>query len=102
MMLKGKMRQIHPGVILNEELKERGLSRAEFTRVLHVAPNRVTALLSGRRTVTADTALRLARFFDNSPEMWMSMQSVYELRVAEVAIGKRIERTAMPAANASN
>lgn len=97
-MIKNKMRPIHPGEILGEELEARGLSRVELSRALCVPPNRVTALLEGRRAITADTALRLARFFGSSPEMWMAMQSAYEIRVAEQTVGKDIQKTVIRAA----
>jgi addiction module HigA family antidote len=81
---KNRMPPIHPGEILLEEfLKPLGMSANALARALHVPPNRVSAIVAGRRAVTADTALRLARAFETSPEMWLNLQQTYELRVAE-------------------
>jgi len=92
-MTPNKIRPIHPGEVLSEELDSRGLTRAEFAHALHVPPRRVSAILNGQRPITADTALRLARFFDSSAEMWMAMQHAYEIRVAEIRVGEEIKRT---------
>lgn len=96
-MVKNKMRPMHPGEVLGDELELRGLSRAELARALHVPANRITAILNGQRAITADTALRLARFFGTSPEMWMVMQAAYEIRIAEDNVGNKIARTVMQA-----
>jgi len=85
---------IHPGEILADELKELGISAAELARSLQV--NRITQILSGRRSITADTALRLARWFGTSAEFWINLQKNYELRLAEQAEGLEIERTIIP------
>ena len=82
---------IHPGEHLAEELKELGMSAAELARQLHVPTNRVTEILNGRRAITGDTALRLAHFFGTSPEFWLNLQSLYEIRVAERKNGKSIQ-----------
>ena len=74
---------IHPGEHLAEELKELGISASEFARKLGVPANRITALLNGQRSITADTALRLARFFGTGPNFWLNLQNRYDLRVAE-------------------
>ena len=81
---------IHPGEHLAEELKELGMSAAELARKLDVPTNRVTGILNGQRAITADTALRLAHFFGTSPEFWLNLQSLYELRVAEKRAGRLI------------
>jgi len=81
---------IHPGEHLAEELKELGMSAAELARKLNVPTNRVTAILNGQRSVTGDTALRLAHFFGTSAEFWLNLQSLYELRLAERKAGKSI------------
>ncbi|MEI7557267.1 HigA family addiction module antitoxin [Candidatus Chlorohelix sp.] len=85
---------IHPGEILADELKELGISAAELARSLQA--NRITQILSGRRSITADTALRLARWFGTSAEFWINLQKNYELRLAEQAEGLEIERTIIP------
>ena len=68
---------IHPGEHLAEELKELGMSAAELARQLDVPTNRVTEILNGRRSITGDTALRLAHFFGTTPEFWLNLQSLY-------------------------
>ena len=81
---------IHPGEHLAEELEELGMSAAELARQLKVPTNRVTGILNGQRAVTGDTALRLGHFFGTSPEFWLNLQSLYELRMAEQKAGKSI------------
>lgn len=81
---------IHPGEHLAEELAELKISASELARRLGVPPNRVTEILSGKRAVTGDTALRLAHFFGTSPEFWLNLQGIYDLRVAEKRIGKSL------------
>ena len=83
---------IHPGEHLAEELKELGMSAAELARQLRVPTNRVTGILNGQRAITGDTALRLGHFFGTSPEFWLNLQSLYELRVAQKKIGKLFRR----------
>src|SRR6266542_4144643 len=82
---------IHPGEHLAEELKELGMSAAELARKLDVPTNRITSILNGQRAITGDTALRLAHFFGTSPEFWLNLQSLYELRVAQRKVGKSIK-----------
>ncbi len=81
---------IHPGEQLAEELHELGMSASELARKLDVPPNRITAILNGQRGITGDTALRLAHFFGTSPQFWLNLQSIYDLRVAEQEAGKAI------------
>src|SRR5438445_8633801 len=81
---------IHPGEHLAEELKELRMSAAELARKLDVPTNRITAILNGQRAITGNTALRLAHFFGTSPEFWLNLQSLYELRVAREKAGKSI------------
>jgi addiction module HigA family antidote len=81
---------IHPGEHLAEELKALGMSAAELARQLKVPTNRVTGILNGQRALTGDTALRLGHFFGSSPEIWLNLQSLYELRLAEHKVGKTI------------
>jgi len=82
---------IHPGEHLAEELEELKLSAAELARQLQVPTNRITAIINGQRTITGDTALRLAHFFGTSAEFWLNLQSLYDLRVAEQKAGKSIK-----------
>jgi antitoxin HigA-1 len=72
---------IHPGEHLAEELKALGMSAAELARQMQVPTNRVTEILNGQRALTGDTALRLGHFFGTSPEFWLNLQSLYELRL---------------------
>jgi len=81
---------IHPGEQLAEELEALGMSAAELARQLKVPTNRVTAILNGQRAVTGDTALRLGHFFGTSPEFWLNLQSLYDLRLADQKAGKSI------------
>jgi len=81
---------IHPGEHLAEELNELGMSAAELARKLDVPTNRITGILNGQRAITGDTALRLGHFFGTSPEFWLNLQSLYELRVAQKKAGKSI------------
>jgi antitoxin HigA-1 len=81
---------IHPGEHLAEELEELNMSAAELARQLKVPTNRITAILNGQRSITGDTALRLAHFFGTSPEFWLNLQGLYDLRVAKQKSGKSI------------
>jgi len=81
---------IHPGEHLAEELGELGMSAAELARQLGVPTNRVTGILNGTRAVTGDTALRLGHFFGTSPQFWLNLQVLYELRLAERKVGRSI------------
>lgn len=81
---------IHPGEHLAEQIEELGISAAELARQLHVPTNRVTEILKGRRSITGDTALRLGHFFGTSPEFWMNLQKIYDLRLAESKAGETI------------
>jgi len=81
---------IHPGEHLAEELQELRMSAAELARKLNVPTNRITAILKGQRAITGDTALRLGHFFGTSPQFWLNLQSLYEVRVAQKKAGKSI------------
>lgn len=84
---------IHPGEILFEEfMKPLELSINRLARELIVPPGRVSAIVNGKRSITADTALRLGQYFGVSPELWMGLQADYDLRVAQRAIGPEVER----------
>ena len=83
---------IHPGEHLAEELDALKMSATELARRLQVPTNRVTEILNGQRGITGDTALRLAHFFGTSAEFWLSLQSMYELRLAEAKAGKAIKK----------
>jgi antitoxin HigA-1 len=84
---------IHPGEILLEEfMKPLGVSINRLARDIVVPPGRVSAIVNGKRAITADTALRLGRYFGTSPEVWMALQADYELRVAQRTIGAEVEK----------
>ena len=83
---------IHPGEILKDELEEIGISAAELARQLRVPENRMSEVMRGRRNITADTALRLGKWFGSSAVFWMNLQKNYELRKAEQEIGSDIDQ----------
>jgi antitoxin HigA-1 len=95
---------IHPGEILADELNEIGLSAAELARALEVPPNRISQIIAGKRAITADTALRLARYFGTSPDLWMNLQKTYELDLARQQIGEAVKHipTRQPATGVSS
>ena len=79
---------IHPGEHLADELREIGISARELARELKVPVTRVTEILRGRRGITGDTALRLGRYFQVSPDFWMNLQKLYEIDLARRQIGE--------------
>ena len=90
------MRPVHPGEILAEELEELGMSANAMARALRVPTNRITAILKGQRGVTADTALRLSRYFGTTPQFWLNLQKTFELRAAEIESGETIAEQVSP------
>jgi len=85
---------IPPGEILMEEfMHPLGLSINALARALHVPPNRIGGIVNGKRAISADTALRLGKYFGTSPEIWLDLQSDYELRVARQTTWSRVEPT---------
>jgi antitoxin HigA-1 len=95
-MQRKKMAPIHPGEHLADILKEAGLSANALALRLRVPANRITTMIQGKRAITAETALRLARYFGTSPQFWMNLQTKYDLDIAEDAIAERIAREVMP------
>ena len=94
---------IHPGEILHEEfLKPMGISQNRLALCLRVPVTRVNDIVRGRRAVSADTALRLARFFGTSAEFWLNLQARYDLDIARDALGSRLEREVQPAAECAD
>ncbi len=88
---------IHPGEILREEfLKPMGVSINRLARDIVVPPGRISEIVNGKRGITADTALRLARFFGVSAELWLGLQVEYDLRVARQTVGTEIETRVHP------
>lgn len=97
-----KLSPIHPGEVLLEEfLKPMELSQNRLAIDIGVDARRINEIVLGKRSVTADTALRLARFFGNSPQFWLGLQSQYDLDVAADALGERLEREVRPMATAA-
>jgi len=82
---------IHPGEHLAEELEALDMSAAELARKINVPTNRITQILNGTRTITGDTAQRLAHFFGTSAQFWLNLQSLYDLRLAQEKVGKSIK-----------
>ena len=95
-MATNNLRPIHPGEILQEEMKELGLSARSLAKALGVSVNRITGITHEERPVTADTALRLARYFNSTPEFWLNLQSAYDLRRARLTAGKQIAQEVAP------
>ncbi len=93
---KNGMRPVHPGEILREELDVLGLSANAVARALGVPVNRITQILHGQRGVTADAALRLARYFGTTPQLWLNLQQTWELRCAEIETGAQIAARVQP------
>lgn len=92
-MFKNGMRPVHPGEILREDyLAVLDMSANALAKALRVPAPRINDIVRERRGVTADTALRLARYFGGDAQSWLNLQSSYELRQAEIAVGKQITR----------
>lgn len=92
-----KLKPVHPGEILREEfMKPLGLSMNRMAMDLRVPVTRIAEIVAERRSVTADSALRFARYFKNSPTFWMNLQSRYDLEVAEDEIAAKVERDVQP------
>ena len=92
-MVKKKIPPVHPGEILAEEfMKPLGLSQNRLANDISVPPRRINEIVQGKRRVTADTALRLARYFNMSPQFWLGIQMDYDLNVEEDRLSLRIEQ----------
>jgi antitoxin HigA-1 len=88
---------IHPGEVLAEDvLGELGISAKQLAEALDVPANRISEIVRGRRGITADTALRLARWLGTTPEFWLDLQQAYDLEVAEQTTGADIRQTVAP------
>ena len=96
MGVKNGMRPVHPGEILREELDTLGLSANGLSGALGVPLHRIVAILSGQGDVNADMALRLARYFGTTPQLWLNLQQTWELRRAEAALGREIAERVTP------
>ena len=92
-MSKVKLHPIHPGEVLLEEfLKPLGMSQSRLALDIGVHPRRINEIVLGKRSISADTALRLARYFGNSPQFWLGLQMDYDLDMAEDLLGNRLEK----------
>lgn len=92
-MKKDKLAPVHPGdVLLEEFLTPMGLSQNRLALNIGVHPRRINEIVLGKRRITAETALRLARYFGNSPQFWLGLQSDYDLDVATDALGERLDQ----------
>jgi addiction module HigA family antidote len=98
-MMNEKLNPVHPGEVLLEEfLKPIGLSQNRLSLEIGVHARRINEIVLGKRRITADTALRLARYFGTSPQFWMGLQNDYDLDVAADALGNRLEVEVRPMA----
>ena len=84
-------RVVHPGEVLRDELDEFGITPTEFARQIAVPPNRVSQIITGKRSITGDTALRLGRWFGVEPQFWMNLQTQFDLVVASQEVGDAVE-----------
>jgi antitoxin HigA-1 len=92
------MKTVHPGRVLRRELEARQLSANGLALALRTPSGRITDILNGKRGVSPETAMRLARYFGNSARFWLNLQTAYELAVAEAELGERIAAEVSPAA----
>ena len=92
------MRAVHPGRILKEELEARSLSANALALALRTPSGRITDIVNGKRAVSTETAMRLGRYFGQSPRFWLDLQTNYELAIAEANVGARIDIEVAPAA----
>ena len=83
-------RVVHPGEVLKDELEELGVTPTSFARQIEVPPNRVSQIISGKRSITGDTALRFGHWFRVEPQFWMNLQTQYDLVQAEQKIGESL------------
>jgi addiction module HigA family antidote len=91
-----RLSPIHPGEVLQDLIHEAGLTSNALALALRVPANRIGAIVKGQRGITGDTALRLARYFGTSAQMWMNLQAKYDLAMAEDALSERIQRDVLP------
>lgn len=82
---------IHPGEMLADELDELGLSAAELARKINVPANRISQIIAGKRAITADTALRLGKWFGTGPKIWLNLQQAYDLDLAKLQLDRELK-----------
>ena len=92
-----KMKPVHPGETLMEDfLKPMGISQYRLSKDISVPPRRINEIVHGKRSITADTALRLGRFFNTTPELWINLQAHYDLEIARDALEGRLQKEVKP------
>ena len=97
MAFKNGMRPVHPGEVLKQDfLVPLGMSINALAQALDMTTTRLSEVVKGRRGVTPDTALRLARYFGGDARSWLNLQTAYDLRVAEIELAKKISKTIKP------
>ena len=89
-MIQQGLPAIHPGEFLAETLQELGISQARFARAIGVSPMRISHIVNGTRPVSAELALRIGRALGQSPQYWLNLQTMYDLKMAEAAIGEKL------------
>ena len=89
-MIQQGLPAIHPGEFLAETLQELGMSQARFARAIGVSPMRISHVVNGTRPISAELALRIGRALGQSPQYWLNLQTMYDLKVAEAAIGEKL------------
>ena len=93
-----KLPAVHPGVHLLDYIEGAGISQYRLAKAIHVPPRRINEIVHGKRAITADTALRLGRYFRTSPQFWMNLQTAYDLAVAEAKLGEQLKQGIDPVA----
>lgn len=101
MGVRNGMRPVHPGEILRDEIDAAGVSESTLSNALDIPLSRVIKILEGRQDVTADVALRLARYFGTTPQLWLNLQQAWELRRAEIEVGAKIAERVAPRQSAA-
>lgn len=96
MDVRNGMRPVHPGEILRDEMEAATVSAGALSKALDVPLSRVAMIREGRQGITADTALRLARYFGTTPKLWLNLQQTWELRGAEIEVGPQIVKKVTP------
>ena len=98
-MVENKIPPVHPGEVISEEfLKPSGVSQNRLARAMNITATRLNEIIRGRRGISGDTALRLARATDTTPEFWLNLQALYDLETARDALGEKLEREVVPVA----
>ena len=97
-MIKNGLPAVHPGEFLREILEERGVSQAQFSRAIGMAPMRISHVVKGTRPVTAELALLFGKAFGQTPQYWLNLQAAYDLKLAQRAMGNRLKAVSEMAA----